>query len=163
MGVAFELFLAALGGGLLHLNDDIGDRGAVGIEDDDVGTLRGIPPERDRILNLETGGWVFVFGEEKVKPKLAGDLLRLGHDFLAAHLTFQIRLPVLFGEELLNGPDGFLRKVGGAGKGFEEVRKEVGNGHGGEYGTGAGLVTGFPIAGLAHRCLYRLKPRWKIL
>ncbi len=52
VGVALELFLAAFCGRLLHLDDDVGNRRTVSVENHDVRPLRAVAPKSDRIFHL---------------------------------------------------------------------------------------------------------------
>ena len=66
MGIGPQLLLAVLVFGLFHLDDDVGDSQAVGIEHHDIGALGRVTAEGDRILDRNPPFWVAEAAQQAV-------------------------------------------------------------------------------------------------
>ena len=85
MSIGPELLLPVLVLPLLYLNDDVGNRRTVSIEDDDVRTLGTITPEGDGVLDRDARPGVAKLIDQACEPELTGPLLRLELNFLVTH------------------------------------------------------------------------------
>lgn len=105
MGIGFKLFLAALGVGLLDLDDDHRHGGAVGVIDHDIGPLGRIAAKRDREFDRDALGLIAVLMHQAVEPQLAHHLFGLGLHILVARNALEIGLAVFLAEVGFDGAD----------------------------------------------------------
>jgi len=121
VAVRTELLSSVLVFGLFDLDNDVGNRRAVGVHDDNIGALRGVSTERDGIFDGEARQWIFVEDMQPLQPKLAHQFLRLCNDFLVSHETSNVVFAVAYEKRLFNSGNCLLaeqlveRRVGDGG------------------------------------------------
>jgi hypothetical protein len=72
MGVGSTLFLAVLCFPLFDFEDEVGNRRTIGVENDDIGPLRTVPAECNRIFDRKAAQGITILPRQAHNPKVAG-------------------------------------------------------------------------------------------
>lgn len=99
MGVGSKLFLAVLRLLLFYLDDDVGDCRTISVKHDNIGPLRTVPAECNRIFDVKAAQWITIMPCQPHDPKLPDGFFGCGDNVFLANGAAEVRLLALFDDK----------------------------------------------------------------